>query len=692
MNRHIGATLFMLGAALMSTPFAAPPSINLQDDPRTHACPSSPVGSMKAAGAAKSADGDAAYEAAFDPIAWTGSIEKRRIGFDGQGNGALQLAEWDAADALAIITPQARHIYTSDSRNATIPFEWRHLGTSQKSMLNTSPVTNKIDQLGAQRAQYLRGDRSLEQGNLNGMFRPRRKLLGAIVNSMPVFAGPPSRALLEPDYAAFYERYHDRPAAVFAGADDGMLHAFDASNGRELFAYIPRALFPALTQLTRPDFMPRAYVDGPIGLGEARVGSEWKTLLIAAMRGGAQGVFALDVTNASHFDEGAGVLWEFTDADDPHMGNVIGTPVIAKFYIGMRKGLPSYRYFAVVSAGLNNYVDDGASRFDADASNALFLLALDKPPAEKWKIGSNYFKFMLPAGDADLANGLGTPAVIADSQGVARHVYVGDLQGNVWRFDFTGIAPWKSATGAGIPKPIFIATDGRGNRQAISARPAVVFAPDGYLLLFGTGRLLESRDLQTAEAGRQSFYGVWDSPDKRGETTRRDRLMKRNLLARADGGFDIAGAAFAYGAAVKGWYIDFTETGERVLTAADLTGHTAYFDTVLPSADPCRPSIGRSYVVDTRSGLPPDNVVSGIPFDPDHTYGSITVPVSTDIIPRDATGKRKIRSQRIRVTDAGGTAPEKSASTSSPPIEQITTAGRLSWRELVDWDDENAKK
>jgi type IV pilus assembly protein PilY1 len=38
---------------------------------------------------------------------------------------------------------------------------------------------------------------------------------------------------------------------VYIGANDGMLHAFDADNGDELFAYVPNLVFGHLFELTR---------------------------------------------------------------------------------------------------------------------------------------------------------------------------------------------------------------------------------------------------------------------------------------------------------------------------------------------------------------------------------------------------------------------------------------------------------
>src|SRR5471032_839590 len=180
-------------------------------------------------------------------------------------------------------------------------------------------------------------------------------------------------------YATFYARSKLRRAAVYLGANDGMLHAFDVVDGSELFAYVPDALIATLNDLTSPAYVHQAYVDGLASAAEAQVNGVWKTVLVSGMGGGAQGVFALDVSDPQQFAAGSGALWEFTDRDDPDMGNVVGLPQIAQF----RAGASGMRYFAVVASGLDNDADDGeiahAGRTRA-GNGALFLLALDKAP------------------------------------------------------------------------------------------------------------------------------------------------------------------------------------------------------------------------------------------------------------------------------------------------------------------------
>ena len=76
------------------------------------------------------------------------------------------------------------------------------------------------------------------------------------------------------------------------------------------------------------------------------------------MGGGAQGVFALDITDPARFAQD-GALWEFTDRDDRLMGNVRAPPAFARINMGGKQGAPAYRDFAIVASGYNNHASDG---------------------------------------------------------------------------------------------------------------------------------------------------------------------------------------------------------------------------------------------------------------------------------------------------------------------------------------------
>lgn len=76
----------------------------------------------------------------------------------------------------------------------------------------------------------------------------------------------------------------------------------------EYFAYVPKMIFPKLKLLTDRNYKHTSYVDGGIVAAEAKVGTQWKTVLASTMGEGAQGVFALDVSDPTAFDPDHGAI------------------------------------------------------------------------------------------------------------------------------------------------------------------------------------------------------------------------------------------------------------------------------------------------------------------------------------------------------------------------------------------------
>lgn len=701
MRVRLVLSLFMF----MSTHAIAAPEVDLASDPLiSMRCTSDSPGTLTISGATVSTDGAYLYQTGFNPLTWSGSLKKLSLKHAGAADASALSAEWDAADLLtgngsppARPDADARRIYTarinSDLSLNMIHFSWANLSTAQRAALNTSPLNGSNDQLGEKRLDYLRGGRRYELGQAEGIFRARDRVLGSIVHSAPVFVGAPSSNVLGADYRDFHEANRARRSAMYVGASDGMLHAFDAVTGEELFAYIPHALFDRLGQLTSPNAAYLPYVDGGITVAEARVGKQWRSVLLPGMGGGAQGVFALDVTVPEQFEKGAGVLWEFTDADDPDIGNVFGPASIAKFKVSVVKGVPTYRYFAVVTSGLNNYRDDGNGKFNASASSALFLLALDKAPSDKWTAGLNYFKFIVPISDQDFPNGLAAPALTLAGDGAVDIIYAGDLQGNMWRFDFSGSAPWPNVFGGASPKPLFVAMDTNKNRQAITQKANVVFAPErGYLVSFGTGKFMEASDLQENGFRKQSFYGILDNAGEK--IAGRQQLAERRLSISTSNNdmLEISGDAFKYGSAgsgEKGWYFDFIDsdkTGERSISSAQIVDGRLFFNTLIPSNDPCKRASGRSYVLDALTGLSTTaNWTGYLSHMSAANVPMMVISTSSEVTERDATGKRRIKEKLEVIDPLTGKIKDVIAPTKETALETVKMAGRLSWREIVNW-------
>jgi type IV pilus assembly protein PilY1 len=244
-----------------------------------------------------------------------------------------------------------------------------------------------------------------------------------------------------------------------------------------------------------------------------------------------------------------------------------------------------------------------------------------------------------------------------------------------------------------------VARDAAGMRQPLAQQPKVVHATGGgYLVLFGTGQLQSREERDPARFTPQSFYAVYDDPaSPPAATLARADLLERRLhrAASAGGGFTVSGRNQAVGAGErpKGWYLDFADsatTGERSIASATVADGNVAFNTVVPGTDPCADSASRAYVLDALSGFAPGE--GGTPVS-----GNVTgtlLPEFVDGPPLLLAAPRTrepgmpalpgMRRQVMRTTDhlalgAGGAVTRAATSRASLP------AGRLSWREVLNW-------
>lgn len=568
-----------------------------------------------------------------------GTISERRHAHAVSGDGFVLVASYDQSNRsgdLVRLDPGATKPAWSAAERLPAPSE-RHIFTSIETGSGTDAVEfvhGAVPGLDRDLIDYLRGDRRREG---KGM-RVRAGALGDIVGSAPVIVGPPSPGIQVEGYDSFRARNAQRRPLAYVGANDGMLHAFDVATGIERFAYIPRALHSALPELARPDYKHRPYVDAPPGAGEANTGLAWRTVLASGFGMGHHGLFAIDITNPDRFASGAGELWQFTSDDDSHMEYVHAEPAIAKFRMGTRNGEPRYRYFVTVPSG-----------------GALFLLALDKPERERWRKGSNYYRL-----EAREAGGLGPMAVIPGPDGSVHYVYAGDLQGQLWRFDFTGSAPWKNAVSL-----LFTAIDGEGHRQPISTAPRVVFAPTGgHLVLFGT----------SGSGGTQSLYAIHDPLGRRSTSASTRKSLTRRYLKESGNGYRLSGSEVEFGRD-SGWYIDFAKS-ESITSTPQAEGGVLVVSTREPFSD-----VVRTYVLSAVTGMTyADEAVTGIALNGSMAAPPLLVHSGTASATPDATGRtRAVRRYSFVPMVPGGEAP--------PSVEIVLPGRRLSWREIPNWDD-----
>lgn len=638
------------------------------------------------------------YQAEFKTATWSGDLVAYPLTLS--GDDALALGDPDAGGWRAAALLDAR-VATggADGRNivvgkttptavaAATPFTWGQVDADVQQALRTplgATTASDSAATGEARLAYLRGDRSGEAPA--GVFRRRTDVLGDVVNSGVVFADQPQQLFSDAQYASFLATYRNRAKALYVGANDGMLHAFAQADGQELFAYIPSWVVPKLSALSSPSYRHQAYVDSTPVVKEAKIGDgEWKTVLVGGSGGGGQGVFALDVSDPAAFGADK-VLWEFTDRDDPALGNVIGAPDILKFRVTAPNAAPSWRYFAVVAGGVNNYVADG--RFSASGNPAIFLLDLDKPKGTPWQEGTNYHRIELPRSVATMASGVAAfSAYLGDFDDV-RRLYAGDLQGNLWKLDFGPYArgDWTSANLIanrvdGVPAPLYVAQSADGARQPITTVPTWMQGTSRQVIVtFGTGKFLEATD-GAGPYATQTAYAVLDD-GLEAPIAGRGRLQARSL--QGDG--TVGGTLFAWGRPASdddvsvraGWYFDFPSsaaTGERSVSPATVLGGTLVFGTAIPSATVCDPGSGNEYVIDAFAGTG-RFTVSEVGL-----FGQSLLIAVRDVdsdVGSTGTSRRTTTYRRITLGSGGVQVGEEA-------IDVAMRVRRLNWREIADY-------
>lgn len=675
-----------------------------------------------------STNGAITYSAKFDTSNWSGDVVAEPIGVDTSNQVTIATPLWSASNQLNTMTSPStnRNIVVgasgSTSNPAATSFTWSTISSQLQTDLGKLSPTSSGDTRGEQRLNYIRGDRSQE----GSPFRVRSSLLGDIVNSNVVYSGVPSNAYTGTGYSAFRTAYASRTPSVFAGANDGMLHAFNASNGNEIFGYIPSWLGPKLAALTDSGFTTshQNYVDAPLAVGEAQVANngtaaDWKTVLIGGTGSGGSGVFSLDVTNPGSFTA-SNVMWEFTRDDDADLGQVIGQPQILKFKTSGTATPATYRWFAVVGSGVNNYKPERTGGpFSATGDPAIFLLALDKPAGTAWALGSNYFKISLTA-DSSLkstkATGVANFSALYGTNGEVTDIYTGDFYGNLWKLRFAdkattswnlnGLSYIKRGSGnSTTAAPLYIAKDGStaANVQSISAAPTFFPGPlvsgvETFYIAFGTGKYLESAD--NISSSTNSFYVIYDNNSTSVDTSTASdgAIAGRGRLAVGSVNTTtkvITVPAFKWGRASSasdtakrsGWYFDLPTTGEKLVSnIADLGILNASFNTVIPgssgaTAGSCSSNqgSGNSYLMNISNGQ--------------GQYKTSTVGVlgpsvfflnqdETTVSKSDSTGRRQ-RTYTKRGLSIGQTG--ANASGQSAVISQ--TIGRINWRQIHNYQD-----
>ncbi len=460
-----------------------------------------------------------------------------------------------------------------------VPFLEASIGSNQLDSLapGTTPRAKAI-------LEFLRGNRNNE-GTKVGQFRVRiGGLLGDIVDSQPVYVGPPRAPYVDgndPGYTLNFKdaaAFKNRPARVYVGANDGMLHAFDDSTGNEAWAFVPSQLYrPDETGLgalsyqdgALPPFKHHFYVDATPRISDVNFGggdADWHTILVGGLGKGGMSYYAIDVSQpndiTSETELAKRVLWQFTD---PDLGYTYGRAIVAKTHAF------GGQWLVIVPSGYNNVGGVGST----GEGKVFFLRASDGKLLKTLSTGSG--SLTDPSGLAQIA------AYEQDFRNqFAEQIYGGDLQGNFWRFDISDPddSKWQAAV-----TQIAHLTDPDGNPQAVTTPPQIEIdianGVDRWVFI-GTGRLLDDLDLTTPAIADQiqTMYAFRD-----GTVAAPTSPWPAILQPRADL-LPVTNATGLAATPPNGWFDDLP-LGQRIVVPVQAALSVIAYVGTSPQTDPC---------------------------------------------------------------------------------------------------------
>ncbi|WP_422012576.1 pilus assembly protein [Roseateles sp.] len=622
------------------------------------------------------------FQSNFQSAEWSGELKATTI--DLNSGAVSDTATWSAQGQLDTNASRTLYMRSSGATNGLKAFSWAAMSTGERAYFGKNWITAasgsgnsgpSLSQLctgaayclttdaqnaavGEPLVSYLAGDRSNEGdlGTTTKFYRPRVHLLGDIVNSEVAYVAKSLVTYTDDGYGSFaLQQAANNPPMAYVGANDGMLHAFNASTGAEVWAYVPTAVLPNLYRLADKQYAAnhQYYVDGSPVVQDIKIGTQWRTILVSGLGAGGNAYFALDITDPANPKS----LWEFTDAN---LGLTVGRPEIGKLTDGT--------WVVIFASGYNNTADGLGRLYVLNAATGAVIRTI-----------------ATTAGSAATPSGLAHIRAWVDNSvtdNTIQRVYGGDNLGNLWRFDVNnnvGAPGYEALQLATLSGPT-------GVTQPITSRPELGQVGSYVMVFVGTGRYLGQSDLTNADV--QSIYGIKDPMTASGIGTSLNPRSTANqfvqqTLTLSTSGCPTGSSACQSGDTVRtnsnnsvnlavngGWFVDLPMSRERVNTDPQLAlGTLVVNSNVIAQGDLCK--VGGS------SWSNVFNYATGGAVD--SSKGVSSVALGNAIATRPAL----VRLPNNKVISITRLSDVSTAITTIPTSPALNTTRRLSWRDLL---------
>ncbi|MTV38476.1 pilus assembly protein [Duganella radicis] len=625
------------------------------------------------------------FSATFTTVRWYGELTDRKI--DTTTGDVIKTPSWSTSTTVgkSIATRRIKMMQASQLPGSDpVDFTYDNMDGATKAwfankcaILAQCTLLSATDKAtvnsGTNMVNWLRGVQDYADDNLFRAYSTTTDAAGAtvpivigdIASSKPAYLREPHNNYPDVAYADYKNTYAGRPGTVFVAANDGMLHAFDAANGNERWAYVPRIVMSKMAALASTTYGTNHQftADGSPEVADVKIGGAWRTMLVGGLNAGGRGYYALDVTDPT----APKVMWELcADAavcpqhNDPDLGLSFGNPQF---------GIWQDKWVVFLTSGYNNIPgSDGVA--GGTGNGVLFIVDA--------ATGNILARARTGSGDTTTPSGLAKITAISSdplADAGVTYVYGGDVLGAMWRFDLTAAS---GAIGvikmgdAGVTKPITTRPD-----VTQCGVPVTSTDPSGLtttrttavrMVLFGTGRLLDVPD--TSNTDVQTLFALKDSGTALG-TIPTSSLVQQTLSVLGSSSNSTTYAVTNNPVDLNsknGWYFNWNlNAGERMNLDPQIVSGVANVITNIPSSSSACSVGGTSnlYQVDVCTG-------QGVNGDPAGTTLSNTSAAVGFIIVRLPSGQLK-----LITTFADG-----SNATSRTKELDTAEAHRVGWRRI----------
>jgi type IV pilus assembly protein PilY1 len=478
-----------------------------------------------------------------------------------------------------LLEQDTRNLYTYTGTQASLTDVSNAFSTTNTAIKNTEAEAVINNEL------FLNVTSSTER---NALFKDilgtdRNWILGDILHSQPLVVQYPS------------DTY------IFAGSDDGMMHAFKDSTGIEQWGFIPPDQLERLKMLSAPTVAnpPIVFVDGSPALYED---SSQKILFFGERRGG-DNYFALDVTNPDSPIFRYRIRSNHLGGSVP-LGQSWSTPKIAKIKISS-----GHDNVFLMAGGYDTNQDADIPAASDTKGKAVFTLNASDGTVSRLNVNA--------ANHSDMTHCIvDVSGFDSIGEGYVNRVYAGDLGGKVFAFeDDNGDGNWSHRT-------LFSAPTSGGNQKIFYA-PDAVKENYGDMIFFGTGDREHPEDSIFGPTVVNRIYAIkneWKNPAPPTLTESDLTDVTDNLIAL--GTASQREAAEVALDASKGWFLRLENPGEKMTSSVTVFGGVLYFTTYTPessagpSSDPCNVASGRGqsrfYALKYRTGAAAYNYSSDV--------------------------------------------------------------------------------